>query len=179
MRRLLRVCVLLTAIVFSTEVMVLAAARLNYHDPFAPYSPIVPGQPADAVKEYPCSLLFGMSNGVEVGYCQFEVVDSVFSKVRVIVSDRIITRTEFVVQPNRLRVGDLILCRGEPLYIERGDRIDETPFVNIFWVNQMSARASVEQHGAQLEHLLPVNSISIEHLWRPIERDALSCASGQ
>ena len=171
----LRLCALLMTVLFGVEVMALDAARAKPRDIFAPYLAIMPGQPAEALQDYPCIPQAEMSRG-GTDFCQFEPGDGVFSQITVIKSSRLIIQTGFVVVPNSLSLGDAILCWGKPSHQK-----EETPrtevSLSLYWDNQIRARVRPDIDLAYMDYFAPITYLSVEHVWKPVVRERLTCAA--
>jgi hypothetical protein len=163
MWRLIKAFILLTGGCFVSTVGMLVGFRSQYHDPFSPYSAIMPGQLFDPIEDYPCDLHVGMLKGVAPDSCRFEANDGVFDHVTVVESDQIITRLAFAVQPNSLRLGDLVLSWGQPTRIEAFDLLDNRYFVSVRWGDRVYAGQTVEGYEARLDYFLPLSYILLEH----------------
>jgi hypothetical protein len=169
----LKLCVLLTTILFGGVMAALGASSLAYHDPFAPYAAIMPGESADAaMKDHPCQWIGGMFNGAEQGFCQFQVVDSVFSQVTVIKSNYQILHLAFAVQPNRMRLGDLMLCWGKPNDFGLGIPESTGLIVDARWRNGVRANVVRAQYRGRQDHFLSVDYLVLE-------QEVSSCVSGE
>lgn len=168
MRRLFRLCSCLTMILFVGSVWIIAAARQPHFPALAAYQAIMPGQSIEAVKEYPCPLRAGISRGVEVGFCQFEANDGVFGRITVIDSNHFISRLDMLVQPGNLRLGDLILCWGNPTDMVDYDKADNhaSTLVSTYWGDQMSASLTRIEYEGQRDYFLPVTSLSLQSEFR-------------
>jgi len=178
MWRLLKWFFLALAIMFCGEMIVLAAARLTYHDPFAPYRTIMPGQPTDALKSYTCQRPIHRNSGLDNNFCQIDGEDDIVDEVIVTNSNHLIATTVFIIEPDTLRLGDLVLCWGKPIYTN--DYFDpETSKVDLYWDNQAYARVMVDQAEPPLNYFLPVSRISIERQWGTVEYEKLKCTLGQ
>jgi hypothetical protein len=177
MRRLVELCLLLTAILFAGDLTVIGIARLTKADPFSLYAALMPGQSIDGVKAYPCQFQAKMVNGVQEGFCQFIPSTGPFALVAVLESNQIIARTSFNVKPNGLYFGDLVLCWNQPIYTAPQHPVDEGRFTNVYWSNQVSAHVIGAQGRLQIDYALPVTSIAIEREWRPMATAKLACIS--
>jgi hypothetical protein len=178
MWRLVRGSILLMLILFAANVAVLGAASLNYRDSFAPYAAIMPGNSVDTLKDYPCQWIGGMINGAEYGYCQFNMEAFPFGQVRVFKTDHVITRLSFTFQPDRLSLGDLILCWGKPIHVARTFH-EETVSIDAYWPNQVLANGMPAQYGARPDYFLPITFLSIQGEWLPVDSERSICGSGQ
>ncbi|MBZ0149209.1 MAG: hypothetical protein K8F62_16955 [Pseudorhodoplanes sp.] len=167
MRSVFRLCIFLTACLFTSGVGMIAAARLPHPDLLAQYEAIMPGQSIDAVAAYPCPLRVGMSNGEEVGFCQMDMNDGVFSKATIIDANHRIARIDLVVQPGRLRLGDLVVCWGDPSEIIEYGRSDIPMMVNMRWYNRMDANLTRAEYEGQQDYFLPVKSLSLRANYTP------------
>ncbi len=176
MWRLVRLCAVLTGILFASEVVVLVAARFAYHDPFAPYHAIMPGNSVEALKDYPCLLQVEMNNATEFGWCALTLDESPFRRIDVFESNHVIARVDFIIVPYRFSLGDSILCWGKPFYLfDNYYQKDES--YNLYWRNQVSARLNPGWFRAQPDYFLPITFLSIQREGRPAVLEEGLCAS--
>jgi hypothetical protein len=180
MWRLARISVFIMAVLFCTEIGILATQRLSAQTPFAAYTAIMPGQPVDAVIAYPCHLQLGIIEGVEASFCQFAPEDGFFATVTVVEANFVITRISFVARPDSVYVGDLAWCWGQPTTVV-GISVYGSARIQLAWGNQpragLPSLAMVELHwgdqtvadvsplahlGAEQVYFQPVTSFSIE-----------------
>jgi hypothetical protein len=168
---LFRLFAALAAIVFGVEVVVIGGMRQPDHNPLARYRQIMPGKTIEAVQDFPCQMHMGMSKGVEVGLCQFEAEDGVIGRVTVVAADQLITRLSFEVQPDALRLGDLVLCWGEPDIPAFTLYPDISSPLNLRWGSQIYAAISAPSV-TSLSYFIPISYLSFE-------RGALPCTSGE
>lgn len=167
MWRLLRAFMIVTGVVFVGTGALVGVAQLRPYDPLAPYQALMPGQSIDNLADYPCQLHVGMSNGVEVGFCQFEADDAVFGRVTVVTANRIITRLAFNVQDERLLTGDLVLCWGKPTESQPDTRETIPAIETLEWDNEVMASAQSDAYRTQLNYFRPLDYLSTEQAWQP------------
>jgi hypothetical protein len=171
---LLKICVVLTATLFIAQTAFLDEAKRTYRDPIAPYLNIMPGQPADFLKDF-CQLHAGVKTGVEMGYCDFEAEDGIFERVTVAESDHRITQLTLIVQPNRLILGDLLLCWGKPINVTHNYPETGSGY-NLYWNNQFTAHVTPEYY-RETDYFLPIIYLSIQHEGTAIAGNRLPCGS--
>lgn len=161
----LKLGIALASALFGAAVIALGVARLAIHDPLERYTSIMPGQSIDAVRNYDCLLQVGTVKNIEMGFCQFPPGDGVFDRIAVIESNRVITQTSFVVQPDQLRLGDLVLCWGKP--IDVGYHIPgDVGYSDLYWGDRYTARLADAHVGTALNYALPISALSIMYEWR-------------
>lgn len=127
MGRLIQSAIELGISLFLGGMVMVAAARITYHDPFATYAQIMPGQSTDALDTYHCRLHTTFKNLIvsegNTRFCQFIPDDRFFASITVYAWGTTITRISFLIQPNQIRFGDLLWCWGTPshtMYYPRG-----------------------------------------------------------
>src|SRR5258708_20881982 len=156
MWRLMMICVRLTTICCVAEGVVVALSRSSYHDPFALYAAIMPGQPSDNLEHYPCTTYRVDASTM---HCTFALKEGAFDSVNV-VYDHAIRWIAFTVRPDSLYLGDLILCWGKPTSVT-ADEPDvsrfETGLIVIQWGRQFSAVIDTARfgHSSPLYRFLP------------------------
>ena len=173
MRRLYKLIVYAAGAVFIASEVVIGAAQLGARDVLAAYRTLMPGQPIDGIGKFPCHLQVGIIDDSEIAYCQFEAEDGVFSRVSILVADHIITRADFIVAESGLSLGDSILCWGNPMYVPRS--FPEAS-LNLYWDSQLWALISTEANPERPDYFLPISYLSIQHRWKPVDRERLACA---
>ena|SRR5258708_2634381 len=157
MWRIVMICVGLMGLLSGTEIVMLAGTRQPYRDPFTPYEAIMPGQPAEALQQYPCNLY---RDETSTAHCTFALQEGPFDFVQV-VYDHTITWIGFTVHPGNLYLGDLIQCWGKFSSIELDNPKFRTPYADVFWGQQKNATIFADRHGTHLSFLLPIHSVSI------------------
>src|SRR6185369_7261679 len=75
--------------------VVLAGSRQAYHDPFAPYEGVMPGQPSEMLKTYACN---AFRDNAPTANCMVALKDGPFSSVQA-AYDYTIQRMDFTVRP--------------------------------------------------------------------------------
>ncbi|MEO8394717.1 MAG: hypothetical protein ABI700_17110 [Chloroflexota bacterium] len=171
---LLKICIVLTAILFIAQAAFLDEAKQTYHDPIAPYLDIMPGQSTDLLKDF-CQLNAGVKTGVEMGYCDFEAGDEIFGRVTVVESDHRITQLTLMVQPNRLTLGNLLLCWGKPIHVTQ-EYPETGSGYNLFWDNEFTAHIAATYY-RKMDYYLPITYLSIKHEQTSILSERLPCGS--
>ena len=171
---LLKICVALTAVLFIAQAALFGEEKRTPRDPLAPYLNLMPGQSADLLKDF-CQLHAGVKRGVEQGFCDFDAEDGIFGRVTVVESEHRITQLTLMVQPNRLTLGDLLLCWGKPRSVSH-DYSETSPAYNLYWDNQFTAHITPAYY-RETDYFLPIFYLSIEYGSIPIAGDQLSCGS--
>src|SRR5258708_6421737 len=133
MWRMWMICVRLTVVLCVAEGVVLAGSRQAYHDPFAPYETIIPGQSSDPLEHYPCNV---HRINASTMYCTFSLTEGPFSSVSV-QYDHVVKRIAFVVRPDGLHLSDLMLCWGEATSVGPQHNPDEIGWVDVEWGKQL------------------------------------------
>src|SRR5215207_1819738 len=120
MKRLVKVIVLLMVIGVVGEVVVFAAGRLSYRDPFARYEALIPGQSVLAFGQPPCDLhpvtittAEPIPQNVEVAYCVIYPIQSAAGSVYAYAYQDRFVRTSLLAMRD-LYVGDVVLRWGQP-----------------------------------------------------------------
>jgi hypothetical protein len=162
MWRVLMIGVRLTIVLCGIEGMVLAGSAA-YHDPFASYTTMMPGQPSTNLEIYPCNIY---RDGALTEYCTFELKEGSFDSVAV-EYDHVIKRIGFTVRPDRLHLSDLIVCWGAPTSVEPNYRLNEIGRTDVHWSRQIFANLLADQKDTHLSYLLPIYYVSIAGEWRP------------
>lgn len=99
-------------------------------NPFAAYADIFPGQPGSAVVARGLSCAANAHNyyqSEDYETCILDPTASAFSQIWVGISNGIIEQTDFVIQDQRLRVGDLTSILGANY------RRNRSPLVAFYW----------------------------------------------
>jgi hypothetical protein len=176
MGRIYRQFMICASLCFIISEMVVGAAQLTARDFMAAYETWLPGESIDGVDTLPCLSQMEMSASGAIALCHFDVQDGMVSRVMIVVSDQVITRTDFTLIPYRFRLGDAILCWGKPLYFT--PTYPETDVsLNVYWDNQLLALVSSAANTPRPNYFLPITYISIQRQWKPIDRERLRCAS--
>src|SRR5262245_47598925 len=109
MWQLLKRFLLAAAIILGGEVMVLAASRLTYHDPLAPYHTIMPGQPTDTAKKISsCNRQLLIINPLDNVFCTSSAEDGPVNEVILTSANDTVASTVFIIKPGALLLGDLV-----------------------------------------------------------------------
>lgn len=161
MGRLFRAILVLTGVMCIGAQALVGVAQLSSRDFLAAYRSLTPGH-SIVRDELPCQLRVGMSNGVEVGMCQFEAEDDVFGRVTLVTADQIVTRLAFEVEPEALHIGDLVLCWGTPNTPEAPPTSREGTQTISRWQNRIFAGHTVLRSGERASYFLPVTYLSLE-----------------
>ena len=162
MWRVLIICVRLTIILWLVEGAVLASSRSAYHDPFASYETIMPGQPSANLENYLCNIY--KDDALPI-YCTFALKEGSFDSVAVIY-DHAIKWIGFTVRSDRLHLSDLILCWGNPTSIEQDYRLYEIGRTDVHWSKQIFANIIADQKDTHRSYLLPIYYVSIDGEWK-------------
>ncbi|MBZ0303220.1 MAG: hypothetical protein K8J31_25970 [Anaerolineae bacterium] len=117
-RRVLLACAGMLVMVLAIGLALVVGAmgqRVQPSNPFAAYLPILPDQPLEALKDYPCTTAFsaypfGDYSG-EI-YCQLRPEDGVFGLIAVYGKQGAVRSVAFGVE--NLRLGDVVQFWGEP-----------------------------------------------------------------
>lgn len=108
----------LALLVLTAVTAVQAMRPADYHDPFLPFDPLVPGQPTTVLDSTRCDTRYYFNNRGEDGYyCHSQLADGPFQSVMVTATGDRITAVWFSVAD--LRVGDLVYRWGRPDSIRR------------------------------------------------------------
>jgi hypothetical protein len=162
---LLRVCLLLTVTTLLVEGGVLAVTRLMYGDPFAAYLAIMPGQSIDRLKDYPCRFLASKTANTQWGVCEFTPDLGLFGQITLTAYDHIIEQTYMIAQPDRLHLGDLMVCWGNPSieylppYLPAG--------LVVRWGAEVSTNFAAAGESTKLSRFVPVQTLQIDGKWQP------------
>ncbi len=71
MTALIKAVILIMATMFWVEGVVITVAQVAYHDPFASYLAVMPGQSIDALVGYPCRFISAKTTDRQIGTCEF------------------------------------------------------------------------------------------------------------
>jgi hypothetical protein len=168
MARLIRGFLVLTGVMFISAQALVGVAQLASRDFLAAYRSLTPGN-SIVREDLPCQLRVGMSNGVEVGMCQFEAEDEVFGRVTLVTADQIVTRLAFEVEPEALHIGDLVVCWGNPNDLQAPPGSLERNNMTSRWQNRIFAGHNLIRGGGQASYFLPVTYLSLEVEMMPCE----------
>jgi hypothetical protein len=168
MAHLIKRFLVLTGVMFISAQALVGVAQLASRDFLAAYRSLTPGH-SIAAEELPCQLRVGMSNGVEVGMCQFEAEDKMFGRVTLVTADQIVTRLAFEVEPEALHIGDLVLCWGNPNDIGTPSAAMDGIHTTSRWRDRIFAGHNLLRGGEQASYFLPVTYLSLEMEMIPCE----------
>jgi hypothetical protein len=158
---LLRVCIAVTGIVVVGNIAVLGAMRATFRDPFAPYQTIMPEQPTSELPSLCRSRPFQQRSALY--HCQFDPRNDDFRDVVLEAHNGIITKMSvFDIYPNKLSLGDLIICWGRPMSVNRSlmstsqgyERLGS--FLEVYWENTAHAELMPASGSVLIDFRLPV-----------------------
>lgn len=164
MPRLIMICVGLTGIFFAAGAVALAGSRQAYHDPFAPYEAIMPGQPSEMLKAYPCNIY---RDDVATQHCTFSLKEGPFDSVHVIFDHDAIKWIGFNVRQGSLHLSDLVLCWGKPASVKQNFPDDFTEWAEVHWSKQGYVVIAADWRDAHPGYHLPIYYISKTDKWQP------------
>ncbi len=152
--------VALGAILISFTAALLAARSLGQKtalpdEPFAPMSDFFPGEPASALEQqgFLCTAPYSHEPPPSQS-CNLWPETGDFFQVRLVVSQNLITMSEFQIRGSSLRIGDLVRLWGRP----ESRRVGHQVFMS--WFGQRILAQAYSLSG-QFSLLLPVRSVYV------------------
>ncbi len=76
--------------------------------------------------------------------------------------NHVIVRTDFTIQPNSLRYGDLMLCWGKPTDIVEGRRAGILLLADMRWGSRINAGLTDAHYAGQIDLFLPISYLSFK-----------------
>lgn len=166
MRRLVKLCSVLMAVLCVGEAVVLAAARLTSSDPFAPFERMLAGQPvsiaAPACDLHPIQEVGPSIPDAGVSYCALYPVRGMFASISAYAYDDRFVKTSLRVVGD-LYVGNLVLRWGRPDVILK----DSDAFYVRWSEPGLYALIYPRGTGMHFHYWLPIASLTIGLLSNP------------